>query len=196
MNLKKAFENNLSENINIHQNLIDLFPEINSAIKIILKKIKMGGKLLLCGNGGSASDAQHLAAEYLVRLRPKVNRKPLPAISLAQDTSTLTACGNDYLFDDIFLRPFQALANKHDVLICLTTSGNSKNIIKVLKEAKKRKISTLGFLGNQGGKAKKFCDVKLIVNSRVTARIQESHIFLGHFILEIVEKMLFFKVQK
>ena len=196
MNLKKAFENNLSENINIHQNLIDLFPEINSAIKIILKKIKMGGKLLLCGNGGSASDAQHLAAEYLVRLRPKVNRKPLPAISLAQDTSTLTACGNDYLFDDIFLRPFQALANKHDVLICLTTSGNSKNIIKVLKEAKKRKISTLGFLGNQGGKAKKFCDVKLIVNSRVTARVQESHIFLGHFILETVENMLFLKIQK
>jgi D-sedoheptulose 7-phosphate isomerase len=196
MNLKKAFENNLSENINIHQNLIDLFPEINSAIKIILKKIKMGGKLMLCGNGGSASDAQHLAAECLVRLRPKVNRKPLPAISLAQDTSTLTACGNDYLFDDIFLRPFQALANKHDVLICLTTSGNSKNIIKVLKEAKKRKISTLGFLGNQGGKAKKFCDVKLIVNSRVTARVQESHIFLGHFILETVENMLFLKIQK
>jgi D-sedoheptulose 7-phosphate isomerase len=193
MNLKNVFENNLSENINAHQNLVDLFPEINSAIKIILKKIKKGGKLLLCGNGGSASDAQHLAAEYLVRLRPKVNRKPLPALSLAQDTSTLTACGNDYAFDDIFLRPFQALANKNDVLICLTTSGNSKNIIKVLKEAKSRKILTLGFLGNQGGKAKKFCDVKLIVNSKITARIQECHIFLGHFILESVERMLLSK---
>jgi len=192
MNHKKAFENSLSQNIEIHQKLINLLPEVNLAIKIIYKKLKMGGKLLLCGNGGSASDAQHLAAEYLVRLRPGINRKPLPAISLAQDTSTLTACGNDYIFDDIFLRPFQALANKNDLLICLTTSGNSKNIIKVLKEAKKRKISTIGFLGNQGGKAKNLCDITLIVNSKITARIQECHIFLGHFILERVEKMIFF----
>ena len=195
MSLKNSFKDDLSENIYTHQKLIDLFPEINSAIKIIFKKIKMGGKLLLCGNGGSAADAQHLAAEYLVRLKPKVNRKPLPAISLAQDTSTLTACGNDYTFDDIFLRPFQALANKHDVFICLTTSGNSKNILKVLKEAKKRKISTIGFLGNQGGKAKNLCDIKLIVNSKITARIQECHIFLGHFILERVESMIFSNIQ-
>ena len=109
MNLKKVFKNSLSENIDIHQKLIDLLPEVNLAIKIIFKKLKLGGKLLLCGNGGSASDAQHLVAEYLVRLRPKVDRKPLPAITLAQDTSTLTACGNYYLFDDIFLRPFQAI---------------------------------------------------------------------------------------
>jgi len=193
MSLKKIFENSLSENIDIHQKLIDLLPEVDLAIKIILKKLKMGGKLLLCGNGGSASDSQQLAAEYLVRLRPEVNRKPLPAISLAQDTSTLTACGNDYHFDDIFLRPFQALANKNDLLICLSTSGNSKNIIKVLKEAKKKKISTIGFLGNQGGKAKDFCDIQITVSSRVTARIQECHIFLGHFILESVENKLFKK---
>jgi D-sedoheptulose 7-phosphate isomerase len=192
MSLKKVFVNSLSENIDIHQKLINLLPEVNLAIKIIFKKLKKGGKLLLCGNGGSASDAQHLAAEYLVRLRPKVDRKPLPAIALAQDTSTLTACGNDYLFDDIFLRPFQALANKNDILICLSTSGNSRNIIKVLKEAKKKKISTIGFLGNQGGKAKNFCDIKLTVNSKITARIQECHIFLGHFILERVESMLVF----
>lgn len=195
MSLKKVFQNSLSENIEVHQKLIDLFPEVNLAIKIIFKKLKMGGKLLLCGNGGSASDAQHLAAEYLVRLRPKVNRKPLPAISLAQDTSTITACGNDYHFDDIFLRPFQALANKNDLLICLSTSGNSKNIIKVLKEAKKKKISTIGFLGNLGGEAKDFCDIKIIVNSRIAARIQECHIFLGHFILERVESMLFSNIQ-
>lgn len=194
MNLKKVFENSLSESIDIHKKLIDLLPEVNLAIKIIFKKLKLGGKLLLCGNGGSASDAQHLAAEYLVRLRPKVDRKPLPAITLAQDTSTLTACGNDYLFDDIFLRPFQALANKNDILICLSTSGNSKNILKVLKEAKKRKISTIGFWGNQGGKAKNFCDLNLIVNSKVTARIQECHIFLGHFILERVESMIFLNI--
>jgi len=190
MNLKKVFENSLSENIDIHQKLVDLLPEVNLAVNIIFKKLKLGGKLLLCGNGGSASDAQHLAAEYLVRLRPKVDRKPLPAITLAQDTSTLTACGNDYLFDDIFLRPFQALANKNDILICLSTSGNSKNIIKVLIEAKKRKISTIGFLGNQGGKAKNFCDIKLTVNSKITSRIQECHIFLGHIIFEAVENII------
>jgi len=190
MNIKKVFENSLSENIDIHQKLVDLLPEVNLAVNIIFKKLKLGGKLLLCGNGGSASDAQHLAAEYLVRLRPKVDRKPLPAITLAQDTSTLTACGNDYLFDDIFLRPFQALANKNDILICLSTSGNSKNIIKVLKEAKKRKISTIGFLGNQGGKAKNFCDIKLTVNSKITSRIQECHIFLGHIIFEAVENII------
>jgi len=190
MNIKKVFENSLSENIDIHQKLVDLLPEVNLAVNIIFKKLKLGGKLLLCGNGGSASDAQHLAAEYLVRLRPKVDRKPLPAITLAQDTSTLTACGNDYLFDDIFLRPFQALANKNDILICLSTSGNSKNIIKVLIEAKKRKISTIGFLGNQGGKAKNFCDIKLTVNSKITSRIQECHIFLGHIIFEAVENII------
>jgi len=190
MNLKKVFENSLSENIDIHQKLVDLLPEVNLAVNIIFKKLKLGGKLLLCGNGGSASDAQHLAAEYLVRLRPKVDRKPLPAITLAQDTSTLTACGNDYLFDDIFLRPFQALANKNDILICLSTSGNSKNIIKVLIEAKKRKILTIGFLGNQGGKAKNFCDIKLTVNSKITSRIQECHIFLGHIIFEAVENII------
>ena len=99
---------------------------------------------MLCGNGGSAADAQHLSAEYLVRLRPNVNRKPIPAISLAQDTSTLTACSNDYNFSDVFIRPFQALAKKNDVLIAISTSGNSLNVIKVLKEARAKKITTIG----------------------------------------------------
>ena len=158
--------------------------------KVIAQAIKDGKKLMLCGNGGSAADAQHLAAEFLVRLRPHINRNPIPAITLAQDTSTLTACGNDYSFDDIFLRPFQALAKNNDVLICISTSGNSKNILKVLKEAKKKDILTIGFLGNNGGKAKKYCDYKLIVKSGETARIQECHIFLGHFIFQKVEDNL------
>ena len=127
------------------------FLEINK-LKTCISK---GGKILFCGNGGSAADAQHLAAEFLVRLRPNVNRKPISALSLAQDTSTITACGNDYSYEDIFLRPFQALVNKNDILFCISTSGNSKNILKVLKEAKKRKIYSIGFLGNKGGKAKK-----------------------------------------
>ena len=194
MKLKENFERQLSQNVNTHLMLTDLLPEIDKAVKIIHKKIKLGGKLLFCGNGGSAADAQHLAAEYIVRLRPKVNRRPLPALSLAQDTSTLTACGNDYSFDDIFLRPFKAIVKKDDILICISTSGNSKNILNVLKEAKKKKIYSVGFLGKGGGKAKKMCDKPLVVNSNNTARIQECHIFLGHFILEKVEDLLLKKI--
>ena len=190
MKIKEIFEKELSQNIKTHLMLRDLLPEIDSSIKIIHKKIKLGGKLLFCGNGGSAADAQHLAAEYLIRLRPKVNRRPLPALSLAQDTSTLTACGNDYDFSNIFLRPFQALASKNDILIGITTSGNSLNVLKVLKYARSKKISTIGFLGGAGGKCKNFCDIKLMVPSDNTARIQECHIFLAHFILQSAEDLL------
>ena len=164
--------------------------DIIDVIENIKKKLKKGGKILFCGNGGSAADAQHLAAEFIVRLRPHINRNPIPAVTLAQDTSTLTACGNDYSFDDIFLRPFQALAKKDDILICISTSGNSKNILKVLKEAKKTKIYSVCFLGKGGGKAKRFSNKSLIISSNNTARIQECHIFLGHFILEKVEDLI------
>ena len=195
MKLSKDFLKEITLNVETHLQLESLFPDIEKAIKIIHKKIKLGGKLMLCGNGGSAADAQHLSAEYLVRLRPNVNRKPIPAISLAQDTSTLTACGNDYSFEDIFLRPFQALAKKNDVLICISTSGNSKNILKVLKEAKKAKIFSVCFLGNGGGKAKKLSSKPLLIPSNNTARIQECHIFLGHFILEKVEDLIVQKIK-
>ena len=190
MKYQKLFSKQLSFNIETHNKLEELSPDIEKAIKIIFKKIKLGGKLMFCGNGGSAADSQHLSAEYLVRLRPDINRRPLPAISLAQDTSTLTACGNDYDFSEIFVRPFQALAKKNDVLIAISTSGNSLNVIKGLKEARSKKITTIGFLGNTGGKCKNFCDIKLIVPSKSTARTQECHIFLGHFILEQVENLL------
>ena len=190
MKLSKVFSKEINVNIGTHRQLEKLFPDIERTIKTIRKKIKLGGKLMLCGNGGSAADAQHLSAEYLVRLRPNVNRKPIPAITLAQDTSTLTACGNDYDFSDVFRRPFQALAKKNDVLIVITTSGNSLNILKVLKDARSKKITTIGFLGGSGGKCKKFCDIKLIVPSKSTARIQECHIFLGHFIFEQVENLI------
>ena len=115
---------------------------------------------------------------------------------MTQDTSTLTACGNDYSFEDIFLRPFQALANKNDILICISTSGNSKNILNVLKEAKKKKIYSVCFLGNKGGKALKMCDHPLVISSNNTARIQECHIFLGHFILEKVEDLILGRKKK
>lgn len=190
MNFNNNLKKQVSENIYTHATLLRLSQQINISINKIYKSIKKKGKILFCGNGGSAADAQHLTAEYLVRLRKNLNRDPIPAITLAQDTSTLTACGNDFSFDDIFLRPFKALVAKNDVLICISTTGNSNNIIKVLKEAKKKKIFTISFLGNGGGQAKKFSDIKLIVASKVTSRIQECHIFLGHFILEQVENMI------
>ncbi len=145
---------------------------------------------MICGNGGSAADAQHLAAEFLVRLRPKVNRQPLPIFTLAMDSSTLTACSNDYKFDDIFYRPLKALGKKDDLLICISTSGNSKNLIKVTKEAKRKKIHVISFLGKQGGKLRNMSDVEIIVPSNNVARIQECHIFLGHFIFEQVENLI------
>ena len=115
------------------------FNKINKCIDQIYLKIKKGGKLMICGNGGSAADAQHLTAELLIRLNPKKNRGPIPAISLIQDSSTISACGNDYSFNDIFKRNFIALHKKNDVLLAISTSGNSKNIINVLKESKKKK---------------------------------------------------------
>ena len=186
-------QNQLKENINAHQEMIKISKDIINVIQNVHKKLKKGGKILFCGNGGSAADAQHLAAEFLVRLRPHINRNPIPALTLAQDTSTLTACGNDYSFDDIFLRPFQALARKNDVLICISTSGNSKNILKVLFEAKKKNIYSVAFLGKGGGKAKKISNKPLVITSQNTARIQECHIFLGHFILEKIEDLIISK---
>ena len=186
----KELQTQLDENINVHHSLLSMSQNIADVIKQIQKKINKGGKILFCGNGGSAADAQHLAAEFIVRLRPHINRNPIPALTLAQDTSTLTACGNDYSFEDIFLRPFQALVKKDDILICISTSGNSKNILRVLKEAKKLKIFSVCFLGKGGGKARKLASKSIVVPSNNTARIQECHIFLGHFILEKIEDFI------
>lgn len=187
------FKNTLNSKISKHCDAVyriqDQKENIDNIIKVIFKKIKSGGKILLCGNGGSAADAQHLAAEFLIRLRPKIKRNPIPAMTLVMDTSTLTACGNDYKFKDIFSRPFEALSKKNDVLLVISTSGNSLNIIKVLSKAKKKNIITIGFLGNKGGKAKTLCDYKVIVDSSNTATIQEAHIFVGHYIFENVENL-------
>jgi D-sedoheptulose 7-phosphate isomerase len=164
--------------------------KIQDIIDAVVNCINKGGKILLCGNGGSAADAQHLAAEFLVRLRPNVNREPIAAISLAMDTSTITACGNDYKFEKLFSRNLKALCKKNDILIVISTSGNSKNILDVLKTAKKLNVLSIGFLGNKGGKAKKYCDKNIVIRSKITATIQESHIFLGHYIFEEVENKL------
>ena len=180
----------INENTTIKKSLLKLEKNVNKIIKIIYSKIRSKGKLLICGNGGSAADAQHLVAEFVVRLRPHIDRNPIPALSLVGDTSTITACGNDYNFDQIFKRNLEAIGSKKDILLVISTSGNSKNIIEALKYAKKNEIVTIGFLGSKGGIAKKYCDYNLIVDSNNVARIQESHIFLGHYIFEKVEDLI------
>lgn len=186
----KNFNNLLQEVILLKKKLFILEPQIEKSIEIIFRTLKKKKKIWICGNGGSAADAQHLSAEFLVRLRSKINRKAYPIVSLALDTSTITACSNDYSYDLLFSRNLEALASKGDLLICLSTSGNSNNIIYVLKKARSLKIKSLSFLGNKGGLAKKYSDLNIIVPNDNTARIQESHILIGHYILEKVENLL------
>ena len=190
--IKNKVKLTFEDSISVKKQIIDdkSYEVLIEAGDIITNSISSGGKLLLCGNGGSAADAQHLAAEFLIRLTSDVNRESIPALSLAQDTSTLTACINDYGPDDIFKRVFSALSAEGDTLLAITTSGNSKNIIETLKLAKERGIYSLGFLGNGGGKALSYCDAAFIVPSKVTARIQESHITAGHALLQYVEDKL------
>jgi D-sedoheptulose 7-phosphate isomerase len=189
MNIK-TFHESLEQSIDAKKSLLNKINLIKNVIDKLTTTLKNGNKILLCGNGGSAADAQHLAAEFLIRLRPKVNRKPFPVLSLATDTSTITACGNDYSFDEIFKRNFEAFYNKGDALIVISTSGNSNNILKILKYAKSKRALSIGFLGHNGGKAKKLCKYPIVVGSNKVARIQEAHIFLGHYIFENVENNL------
>ena len=190
MYTKNNIIKSINESITVKKNLIDQNMQIEKCIKLISKCFINGNKVFICGNGGSAADAQHLSAEFLVRLNSNINRKPFPLISLALDTSTLTACSNDYDFKFIFSRNLEAIGNKNDLLIIISTSGNSKNILEVSKTAIKNKIKIIGFLGKSGGKVKSLVDYPIFVKSTSTARIQETHILLGHIILDNVEKNL------
>ncbi|MBI3395052.1 MAG: D-sedoheptulose 7-phosphate isomerase [Spirochaetia bacterium] len=154
-----------------------------------------GGKVLLCGNGGSAGDAQHIATEFSIRYRAKPERPSLPAISLATDSSAITACGNDFGFDKVFSRQVEGLGREGDVLIGITTSGNSPNVIEALRAARARKMHTIILTGGTGGKIfsehRDMVDVAVRVPSDETARIQECHIMVGQIICAIVEKILY-----
>jgi D-sedoheptulose 7-phosphate isomerase len=178
-----------NESIKVKQQVVesDVVEKIMQMTELISNAIENGNKLLLCGNGGSAADAQHLAAELVVRLRPDVNRKALPAISLAMDISVITACGNDLSFDDIFVRSLEALARPGDVLLGISTSGNSENVKRALVKAKEIGVSTCSFLGSDGGEIKGLADIEYIVPSNETGRVQEVHIMLGHALMETIE---------
>jgi D-sedoheptulose 7-phosphate isomerase len=170
------------------QSLVDLDVEIAKAADLITECLRAGNKILACGNGGSAADAAHFATEFVVRFTH--DRPAYPAIALTSDGGLLTAAGNDYGFEEIFARQVAAFGVENDLLICLTTSGNSKNIIRGLEEAKARKVKTIAFLGRDGGSTVGMADVDLMVKSESTARIQEAHKFLLHVLCEIVEERL------
>ena len=168
----------------------ELYKPLIDIGNLIVSSILQGGKVLICGNGGSAADAQHLVAEFLIRLTSQVKREGIPAISLLQDSSTFTAAINDFNPNDLFKRNLLTLAKPEDILLAISTSGNSENIVQVLKAAKEIDIKTLGFLGSDGGQSLKYCDLSFVVPSNKTARVQEVHITAGHAVIEYVEARL------
>lgn len=175
----------LKEHIALFTKLEQNFKNIEQISKILMDTIKQGNKVLIMGNGGSAADAQHFAAELVGRY--KIERKAFPAIALTTDSSILTCVPNDFSFDKVFERQIEALAEQGDLVIGLSTSGNSKNVFNALKTAKEKGCFTAALLGNQGGKIKELSDLSVIVDSSDTARIQEAHIFMIHCICEITE---------
>jgi D-sedoheptulose 7-phosphate isomerase len=161
----------------------DTFQRVAAAT---LTALKSGGKILTCGNGGSAADAMHLAEELGGRYRG--NRHPLPAISLNADGTLLTCIGNDFGFDEVFARQVEGLANKNDLLICFSTSGNSRNILRALEAAKSKGVKSVALLGKDGGKAKGKADLEIIVANTDSGRIQEAHTMILHALLEVIER--------
>ena len=192
MDLSTQIEATIRDSMAVKQRLLDngIAARVLAMAEAIAQSIADGGKVLLCGNGGSAGDAQHLAGEFLVRLRASLNRDALPALSLITDSSTLTACANDYGYDQIFARPLAALGQQGDVLLAITTSGNSANILAALDAARERGLICLGLLGSGGGAALAKCDQAIVVPSGDTNRTQESHIMLGHILVQCVEELL------
>lgn len=181
----------IKKELNGHQettlNVVNLLQEkIEDACKTAVDVIKSGHKILLCGNGGSAADAQHIAAEFTGRY--KIERKGLPAIALTTDTSALTAIGNDYGYNKVFERQVEALAQNGDLLIGISTSGNSENIIHAFSKANEVGCKTLGLSGKGGGEFNDKCDLNIIVPSDDTPRIQEMHILIGHIICQVIDE--------
>ena len=169
----------------------NLSAKIEEAAQLIIKALKNNKKILIAGNGGSASQASHIAAEFVGRY--KIERKAMPCISLTTDLAAITAIGNDYGFDAIFERQIEALGREGDVFIALSTSGNSKNMVKAVEAARKLNVHVIGLLGKDGGKLKNTSSVEIIVPSDNTPRIQEAHLMILHIICELVDKEMFGK---
>ncbi len=179
MQMKESYLNYLEEHRTLFIKLSEVTPGILEAGDLIVETVKRGNKILVCGNGGSAADAQHFAAELVGRFEKE--RKGLPAIALTTDSSILTAVGNDYGYDRVFSRQLEALGVAGDTFVGISTSGNSGNVILAMETAKKMGVHCIGLLGRDGGKLASCVDVAVIVPHAVTARIQEAHIFIIHF---------------
>ncbi|GAB6189632.1 D-sedoheptulose 7-phosphate isomerase [Marinitoga arctica] len=190
--IKKGIEKSIEVKKNILKNE-ELIKKIEITSKLIIKALKNKKKIIFCGNGGSAADAQHLAAEFMGKFY--LDRNPLPSISLTVNTSVLTAIGNDYGYEEIFVRQLKGIGQSGDILVGISTSGNSKNIIKAFEYAKENDISTIAFTGENGGRMKEYVDILINIPSKDTPRIQEAHITIGHIICEIVEKEIFGEVK-
>ena len=192
MNSEKSIQDHLSASASVKQQMIDSCTrQIKEIADRIIQCFRSGGKLLICGNGGSAADAQHIAAEFVVRLSHDLMRPALPVISLATDSSIMTAGGNDIGFENVFSRQVEALGKPHDILIVISTSGSSENIVRATKAAQDKKVDVIGFLGSSSGRVKTSCSLILNIPSAVTAHIQEGHITAGHIICSLVEQTLF-----
>ena len=181
--------NIIEERMNDHATVLKateaLAPDIEEAGELIRKALAGGHKILFCGNGGSAADSQHLAAEFVGRFQKE--RQSLPALALTVDTSILTAVANDYGYDVVFSRQVEGLGQAGDVLVGISTSGNSKNVVKAIEAAQKKGIKVIGLTGAGGGRMAELCDICLAVPSKVTARTQEMHILIGHILCELAE---------
>ena len=178
----------LEEHRRLFDRLAEVAPAVTAATATIVAALTAGGKLMFCGNGGSAADSQHLAAEFTGRFVK--DRRPLAAIALTTDTSALTCIANDYSFDEVFHRQVVALGRRGDCLIAISTSGNSRNLIRAADAARDAQMSIIGMLGRDGGELRNRCDVAIIVPSASTARIQEAHSFIGHALCALVEQGL------
>jgi len=185
---QKKIEEMMLSSSDLIRNSCGLSSTIEESITLIEKSIKKGNKIILFGNGGSAADSQHIAAELIGKLR--IMRKSYPAISLTVDTSIITSIGNDFNFDRIFERQCESLVNKGDTVFSISTSGNSQNVINGIKMAKKKGAKIISLLGNNGGKIKKISDISIIVNSSSTQKIQEVHRVVYHIICQMVEEEL------
>jgi D-sedoheptulose 7-phosphate isomerase len=190
---KAAFiEEQLKESSEVKLDILEKCSEsIINSVDLIMNAIGSGKKMLLCGNGGSAADAQHIATEFMIRLSHDLDRPAIPAVALTTDPSNMTAGGNDIGFDNVFARNVEGLGNMGDVLIGISTSGNSVNVIKAVDKAHEKGMKAVGFLGGNGGKLKDLVDIAIVIPSSSTQRIQEGHITIGHIICELVERGLY-----
>ncbi len=189
MDIEKLIHKSVEDSITAKKDFFKANTEkIESCAVMMADALKKGRKILLFGNGGSAADCQHIAAEFVNRFQ--IERSPLPALALTTDTSVITSIGNDYSFEDIFLKQIQAFGKKGDIAFGISTSGNSSNVLKAVQKAKQMDLSTIGFSGGTG-KLKDYCDAPFCVESDTTARIQEVHILLAHILCDLTERILF-----